>query len=311
MEAIEKKEPYAVMSGLKPSNVYHFGNKMTADEIVFLQKLGGEAFVCIADLEAYADNGIPLHESEKIAIDNVADMLALGLDPKRAYIYRQSREQRVMNLAFIFSRGVTKATLEAIYGERPIGLYMSALVQAGDILLPQLEDFDGPKPVVVPVGADQDPHIRLTRDLARKFSKDYGFIPPSATYHKIIRSLTGSKKMSKREPWGMLTTNDTPDEAAAKFMDAFTGGRETAKLQKELGGEPEKCVVYEYYVYHLVEDDDKLREIYSKCISGEMLCGECKAMGVEYLTKFLEDHQRKKRALWDKAIEIVTSSPRR
>ena len=81
----------------------------------------------------------PEEKSEKIAVGNVADLLALGFDPKRGYIYRQYKEQRVRDLAVLFGRGVTLATMKAIYGERNIGLYLSALVQAGDILMPQLE----------------------------------------------------------------------------------------------------------------------------------------------------------------------------
>jgi len=64
--------------------------------------------------------------------------------------------------------------------------------------LPQLEDFGGPKPTAVPVGVDQDPHLRFTRDLSRVFSRKYGFVPPSSTYHKLIKGLNGSPKMAKR-----------------------------------------------------------------------------------------------------------------
>ncbi|MHA1210032.1 MAG: hypothetical protein ACTSRF_12535, partial [Candidatus Freyarchaeota archaeon] len=93
------------------------------------------------------------------------DILALGLDPKNAHVYRQSQEKRVMDYAFIFGSNVTTATVNAVYGEQTnFGLYMSAMIQSGDIMLPQHPDFGGPKPVIVPVGLDQDPHIRLVRD---------------------------------------------------------------------------------------------------------------------------------------------------
>lgn len=305
LKAIYDKERFAVMSGLKPSNVYHFGNLMTAEEVVYFQRLGGEAFFCIADVEAYADNAIPFDESEKIALNNIADVLALGLDPKRAYIYRQSKEIRVMNLATIFSRGVTKAMMEAIYGERPFGLYLSALIQAGDILMAQLKDFGGPKPVLVPVGIDQDPHIRLTRDLARRFQEDFNFILPSATLHKLIRSLTGGKKMSKREPMGMLTTDDDPELIERKIKFTFTGGRATEAEQRSLGGEPLKCVVYEYCLFHLIEDDKELERVFDECIRGERLCGECKSQVYEAAVRFLVEHQRRKASAYDKAREIL------
>ncbi len=308
LDAVHERRPFAVMSGIKPTGEFHLGSKMTAEEIIFFQHLTPKATAsyCIADVEAYADNGVPFSESEKIAVGNVADMLALGLDPKRAYVYKQSEEIRVMNLSFIFSRGVTHSMLKAIYGEKSFGHYLSALVQAGDILLPQLKDFNGPKPVVVPVGADQDPHIRLTRDLAQKYQDRFKFIVPSATYHKLIRSLsTGADKMSKRDPMGYLLLSDDLDIVGKKITSSFTGGRETEELQRKLGGEAYKCPVYDLYLFHFCEDDKKVRNVYEECIHGERLCGECKMELREYAVNSLREHQRKRESFMDLAEEIL------
>src|SRR5437773_2785505 len=142
------------MSGIKPEGTFHLGNKMTADDMVFFQSLSRKTtvFYAIADVEAYCDNGISFQDSSKMAVQNVADILALGLDPERTVAYMKSEEMRVMRLMTIFSRGITNNMLRAIYGERPIGLYISALIQAGDILMPQLQEFGGPKPVLVRSG---------------------------------------------------------------------------------------------------------------------------------------------------------------
>ena len=206
LDCVDNNKPFAVMSGIKPTGEFHLGTKMTADDMVYYQSLSKKAtvFYAVADVEAYADNGLTFTETSKIAVKNVADILALGLDPDRAVVYLQSEEVRVSRLATIFSRGVTNNMLRAIYGERQIGLYMAALVQAGDILMPQLEDFGGPKPVLVPVGADQDPHIRLARDLASKYHDELGFIPPSAVYHRLMLGLSGGEKMSKRSESSLM-----------------------------------------------------------------------------------------------------------
>jgi len=200
-----KHEQFAVMTGIKPTGQFHLGSLMTARQVIYFQEQGAFAFYCIADLEAYEDNGIKLEESKSAAIGNVADLLALGFDPRHSYIYRQSQEERVKNLAISFARGVTLATMKAIYGTRHLGLYLASLIQAGDILLPQLQEFGGPKATIIPVGIDQDPHLRLTRDLASKFSSTYRFIPPASTYHKLLKALDGSPKMSKRSPMTYFT----------------------------------------------------------------------------------------------------------
>jgi len=229
----------------------------------------------------------------------------LGFDPKRGYIYRQSREERVKDLAIIFSRGVTLATIKAIYGERHMGLYLSALIQAGDILMPQLEDFGGPKPTVVPVGIDQDPHLRFTRDLADKFYSKYRFIPPSSTYHRLIRALDGSYKMSKRDPMSYFTLDEDPESIKKKIFNAFTGGRPTAEEQRKLGGNPGTCPIFDLYLFHFLEDDKDVIELYNNCKCGNILCGEDKARLAKIVTEFVKDHQRKKRQCMDRAIEIL------
>ena len=311
IDARQKKEPLAVMSGIKPSSEFHFGSKLTAEELVFLQQeFGAKVFYAVANLEAYADNGLSLEEGRKVAISNVADLLALGLDPENAYIYEQSEQKSVMNLAYLFARRTTMATLQALYGERNIGLYFSTLTQAGDILLPQMKEFGGPKHVIVPVGIDQDPHIRLCRDLAAKFQQEYGFIVPGATYHKFMRSLNGEFKMSKRDPMSVLSLSDEPGLAYKKCMSAFTGGRATVEEQRRLGGEIEKCVIFDLYTAHFEEDDKKLQERRLACASGKLTCGECKKELACRARDYLKAHQEKKRKLLGKAGELLEKGKR-
>ncbi len=305
LETMKQGGDFAVMSGIKPTGEFHLGTLMTAREIIYFQQQGAQAFYAIADIEAYEDNRLHFEKTEKIAAGNVADLLALGFDPKKGYIYRQYTEQRVRNLAVHFGAGVTLATMKAIYGERHIGLYLSALVQAGDILMPQLEDFGGPKPTVVPVGVDQDAHLRLTRDLANKFRRKFNFIPPSSTYHKILKGLDGSLKMSKRNPMSYFTLNESPKTIAKKIASAFTGGRATIEEQRRLGGVPEICPIYEIEMYHFVDNDDYMVNVYNDCKCGKLLCGEHKACTKEIVLKFIEDHQKKRKKLIDRAREIL------
>ena len=310
LDAVDSNKPYAVMSGIKPDGTFHLGNKMTADDMVFFQSLSRKAtvFYAIADVEAYCDNGISFEESSKMAVQNVADILALGLDPERTVVYMQSEEMRVMRLMIIFSRGITNNMLRAIYGERPIGLYISALIQAGDILMPQLREFGGPKPVLVPVGADQDPHIRLTRDLAARYQDDFGFIPPSSIYHRLEMALTGGFKMSKRDASSGFTLDEDPRSAAKKILAAFTGGRATVEEQRRLGAEADKCPVYDLYRFHFAVDDEHVQRVYNECTGGIRLCGECKEEAAGLVKKYLEAHQKKRVSLLGDARELLTKN---
>lgn len=354
VDAMVNKKPWAVMSGFMPSGLPHFGHKMTMDEIIWHQKMGGKTFVAIADMEAHVVRGFPWDEVKKIGLEYIKSIIALGLK-ENAVIYFQSACKTVRNLAFELSAEVNWSELKSIYGFVPettlAKMYVTA-VQAGDILQPQLKEFGGPKPVVIPVGADQDPHIRLTRDLASRinifalemidgglrirsrkgvdylkkisdklnFEKKiydehidafgdineienevrefelklggYAFYPPSSTYHRFITGLTGGK-MSSSKPDSYISLLDTPEVAKKKILKAITGGRGSAEEQRKLGGEPEKCSVFEQYVIHLIEDDKELEEIRNECTSGKLLCGHCKKRAAEMVARFLENHQDK------------------
>ncbi|TFG17106.1 MAG: tryptophan--tRNA ligase, partial [Promethearchaeota archaeon] len=106
IKALTQNQPWAVMSGIKPSGPFHLGTITTASEIVEFQKIGAKAYYCIADIESYEDNGISYEDATQDAIDNVADILALGLDPSpdKLYLWRQSEEPIVKDVCFLVSR---------------------------------------------------------------------------------------------------------------------------------------------------------------------------------------------------------------
>jgi tryptophanyl-tRNA synthetase len=313
VKAMEDGSSYAMMTGLMPSGRFHFGHKMVADEIIWFQKKKAEVFVCAADIESYLMRDVGFKEARKIAVEEyLTNYFALGLKKKNFHFWFQSdyipEYYRLRDMA---GRRVTFNELRAIYGELTPGKIISALTQVADILHPQLPAFGGPKPVVVPVGVDQDPHLRLTRDIASRMNavrenggKDFECIPPSSTYHKFMHGLQGGK-MSSSDQKSFIALTEEPEEAARKVMAAKTGGRETLDEQRGRGGEPEKCVIYELYLYHLVEDDLELSKIYHECKSGKLMCGDDKRRCAELMKKFLEKHQKKIPKAREKSSKLV------
>jgi len=303
LKAIENNQNWAVMSGIKPSGPFHLGTLTTAMEIVDFQKLGGKAYYCIADIESWEDNGITFEEAETTAIDNLADILALGLDPspKKAYIWRQSKEPIVKDICFRVSRLVTQNMLNAIYGERTFGLYIASLIQVGDILLPQV--LDGEQPTVVPVGIDQAPHLRLTRDLTQRSYKT--FFRPASTYHFLLAGIDGADKMSKRNPNSYFTFNESLESIRKKIMGSLTGGRRNKAEQKELGGEPQKCMIYKMLIYFFEDDDKQISEDFQRCVKGELMCGDHKKQCVDKVLSFIKKHRERKEKLIDKSKKLL------
>jgi tryptophanyl-tRNA synthetase len=158
----------AVLSGFMPTGDPHIGHKMVFDEIIWHQERGADAFGLIADLEAHAARGLSWDEIDEHTRSYLLSLLALGFDPEVGKLYRQSTNREVQDLAFELGTKANVSELSAIYdfdGETEVSYMQSVVTQMADILYPQLEK---PRPTVIPVGPDQDPHMRLARDLAAR-----------------------------------------------------------------------------------------------------------------------------------------------
>ena len=172
LEAKRLGSPFGVLTGLMPSGKMHLGHSMVIDQVKWFQEQGGDVTIAVADLESTATRGISLEEGRRIASEEyVANYAALGLDPDKTTVYFQSKRNVVQKLGFQLGKRTNLSELEAIYGfdgSTNLAHVQAPLVQAGDILHPQLDEYGGLRPIVVPVGIDQDPHLRLTRGLAAK-----------------------------------------------------------------------------------------------------------------------------------------------
>jgi len=169
VEAMANDEPFAALSGFMPTGDPHIGHKLVFDEIIWHQQQGGDAFGLIADLEAHSARGMSWDEIDEHARNYLLSLLALGFDAEEGELYRQSDNRAVQDLGFELGSKANFSEFEAIYGfdgETNISHMQSVVTQTADILYPQL--VDEPKPTVIPVGPDQDPHVRLTRDLATR-----------------------------------------------------------------------------------------------------------------------------------------------
>lgn len=290
-DAIGKEKDFTILTGIMPSgDRLHFGTKSVIDMVRYFQEQGGETHVLVADLEALATRGVELDVAkQRFKEFYLPAYLALGLDPKKTDFYFQSENETVKNMAYEFSSRITMNEFRAVYGNMDASRIMSSLLQAADILHVQLKT---PGPTVVPVGIDQDPHLRLARDIADRFGK-YKFLPPAATYHKFTPSLDGGFKMSKSKPGSYIAIPDDPETAGKKMLHALTGGRNTVEEQKKLGGEPDKCMIFEMYKQHLLTNDRDLNEVHETCRNGTLTCGEDKARACGLMKKFLEGFNRK------------------
>jgi tryptophanyl-tRNA synthetase len=301
LECIKDKKPFVMMTGLMPTGKFHIGHIIVAQQMLFYQNLGAKVYIAVADIEAYNTRGQSLVESRKIAIEEyITNYIALGLRPENCELYFQSnrsndskKSNAYYRLQNVLARHATFNEFNAVYGEISPGKMISGLLQASDMLHPQLLEFEGPVPVIVPVGVDQDPHIRLARDLARRI-KIYKFIQLSSTYHVFVPGLPGGK-MSASDPTSFIALTDDEEVVKKKVNKyAFSGGQATVKEHREKGGNPDIDVSYQWLTF-LEDNDKKLKEIYEKYKSGELLTGELKNILINKLNILLKGYQQKRK----------------
>ena len=309
LESVKNKKNFVMMTGLMPSGKFHLGHMLIAEQMIFYQKLGAKLYVTVADLEAYATRQKSMEEMKKIAINEyLINYIALGLSPKNLDFYFQSERSKnakksnaYYRLASNLSRYATFNEFKAIYGEISPARINASLLQAADMFHPQLPEFENPIPIVVPVGIDQDPHLRIARDIAQRY-KDNKFIQLSSTYNLFFPSLKGEGKMSSSDESSFIALTDSPKEVETKIKKyAFSGGRDTLEEHRKHGGNPEKDVSFQYLKFFFEPNDAKLKKIHDDYKSGKLLTSELKEILIEKINSFLKKHQ-KKRKLAEKQV---------
>lgn len=190
-----------LLSGVKPTGRPHIGNYFGAmKQFVELQNQY-ESFFMIADLHALTSVQNK-EEMEKGTMGVLLDYMAIGLDPKKATLFKQSDVSAHPELAWIFECLTTMPYLmrahafkdaEAKNKEINAGVFNYPMLMATDILLYDAE--------AVPVGQDQKQHVEIARDTAEKFNRVFGdcFKLPEALILENIATVPGTdgQKMSK------------------------------------------------------------------------------------------------------------------
>jgi tryptophanyl-tRNA synthetase len=221
-----------VFSGIQPSGTSHLGTYLGALKNWVAVQEQYESYFCIVDLHA-----LTLPQDPKVLRSNVREMaaifIAVGLDPERAVIFRQSRVSGHAELAWLLNciarvGELSRMTQFKDKSQRggaesaSVGLYDYPVLQAADILLYNAN--------LVPVGEDQRQHLELTRTLARRFNGLYGdtFVVPEPmileTGGRVMALDEPTSKMSKSAPTpvGYIALLDEPDVIRRKIRRAKT-----------------------------------------------------------------------------------------
>ncbi|MFC7155897.1 tryptophan--tRNA ligase [Halomarina halobia] len=294
LDAVEADEPISIVTGIGPSGPMHLGHVLPFYFAKWLQaETGAHVYVPLSDDEKYLSKDLSLADVRGYARENLRDLLAVGFDPDRTRIVVDTADADVIYpLATALAKRVTPATVEAVYGEpENVGMGFYPAVQATHLLLPQF--VRGPHATTVPIAVDQDPHVRLCRDVAAKEVLDAE--KPGALLSRFLPSLGGPGKMSASDETPSIDLTDDRETVRRKVMRyAYSGGQSSVEAHRELGGDPEVDIAYRYLHAFFEPDDAEVARLAREYRSGDLLTGDLKARAAERIADFLDAHRARR-----------------
>jgi tryptophanyl-tRNA synthetase len=297
--ALKKGEKCAIVSGFNASGTIHLGHKPLFDTILYFQKeYGLQLYVPISDDESYITGKVETQEQAKeYSLQLVREMLAYGFDPKKTHFIIDQVYTNIYNLAVKLCRRVTYSEIKATYGyknEDNPGMYFYPAVQSAHILFPQ--EHAGIKNVLVPIGPDEDSHIRLCRDIAKRAK----YHTPSILHMAFMPGIDG-EKMSKSRSNAIFLKEDE-SSIRKKVRKAFSGGAVSAEEQRKHGGKPENDVSILYLTIFFL-DEEAGKALISQYKEGKILSGEVKEMLADKLVEFTQEFQEKIKKVSDADVQ--------
>lgn len=298
----EKGKEFFLYTGRGPSGHTHIGHLVPWVFAKWLQdKFKVNMYFQLTDDEKFfSKQNLTLEETSKFAFENALDFIALGFKPKNTKIIINTKNiQRLYPIAANVAKKINFSNTKATFGftgETNIGMIFYTALQSAPCFIEN-------KPALIPLGVDQDPHFRLTRDVAPKIGK----IKPALIHNIMIPGLQGpGGKMSASDENGTIYTTDSPKEVKKKINKyAFSGGQPDIEQHRKIGGNPDIDVSFQYLRIFFEPDDNKLKSIYDDYKSGKMLTGELKAILIEKINNFLETHQDKREKAKNQVDEFL------
>ena len=230
----------------------------------------------------------------------ILDYLAAGVDHEKSTIFVQSSIPETAELFWILSCFTQKSELERVPTFKDKALKHAENVNAGLFNYPVLmaADILGPQADLVPVGKDQEPHLEMAKELARKFNRLCGetFAVPHSMAEEmiIVPGLDGTGKMGKSEG-NTINLDDTEDAVRAKIKVAVT---DPARQRRTDPGSPSKCNVYTLHT--MLSSDDELKYCADGCTSASIGCAECKTILANNTIALLKPFQERRLVLAEK-----------
>lgn len=298
LDEFEKGNKFFLYTGRGPSGGTHIGHLLPWVLCKWLQdKFNCEMWFQFTDDEKFMLNqNLSFEQVQKYMYENMLDVIALGFDPKKTRFLIDTKHANIIYpLACKVAKKINFSTVKAVFGftnETNIGNIFYTAMQTVPCFLPSV--LKGKNiPCLIPLGVDQDPHFRITRDILPKL----GYYKPAIMHAKFLSGLKSyGGKMSTSDPNSTIWTTDTPSEVKQKIMKhAFSGGGSSVAEHRKFGGNLDVDVAFQWLYYFFEPDDKKINKIREDYKSGKLLTSELKAYLIDKINRFLAEHQKKRK----------------
>jgi tryptophanyl-tRNA synthetase len=287
----EKGKGFFVYTGRGPSNKMHIGHLPSFMLAKWLQdRFKANVYIEITDDEKFLHNReLSLGQVDKFAEDNILDIAALGFDPDKTFIFKDTEYiSNVYPMLMKIGRKITFSTAKAVFGftnETNVGMIFFPAYQV-------MPTFFEKKRALIPNAIDQDPYWRIQRDMAESL----GYERAAAIHSKFLPPITGMDgKMSASREETAIWLDDGEKTVETKVRKyAFSGGKPTLEEHRRLGGDPDVDVSFQWMSLLFEEDDAEIGRIERDYRAGKMLSGEMKQLLIGKLNAFLKAHNERK-----------------
>jgi tryptophanyl-tRNA synthetase len=291
------------LSGIRVTGRFHLGNYLGAGVNYVRLQDEYESYIFVADYHTLTTKPNARDFTDDL-YDMVMDLIAIGIDPERTVIYRQSMIPMVAELTLLLAMVTPLGWVQRVptfkekVRDQPdnvnLGLFEYPVLQCADIIIVKGD--------VVPVGRDQAPHLELTREITRRFNRTYGpvFPEPQTVLNPdapIVKGTDGKAKMSKSLN-NIVGVTDPPELIRKQVMSMVTDVKRPRRTDP---GHPRTCNVCAFYKFFF----DDWERYWELCRKAQIGCQEKKRLLAEHIVERFAPFRERRAQLTREQIDAI------
>jgi tryptophanyl-tRNA synthetase len=291
------------LSGIRVTGRFHLGNYLGAGVNYVRLQDEYESYIFVADYHTLTTKPNARDFTDDL-YDMVMDLIAIGVDPQRTVIYRQSMIPMVSELTLLLAMVTPLSwvqrvpTFKEVARVQPdnvnLGLFEYPVLQCADIIIVKGD--------VVPVGRDQAPHLELSREITRRFNRTYGpvFPEPQIVLNPeapIVKGTDGKAKMSKSLK-NIVGVTDPPEVIRQQVMSMVTDVKRPRKTDP---GHPRSCNVCAFYKFFF----DDWEHYWELCRKAQIGCQDKKKLLAERIIERFAPFRERRASLTREQVDRI------